>query len=316
MTRSRRWSFPRVAVARLCLLVIVVATVSMGMAGGAAAQAVTLAWQYRPGETLEYLQTVSSRSVTPMGDMEQKQSIRMSQEVLRVAPDGTADLRMTYTALRLETDGPMGRQEYDSERGDQPADAGMRMMARMVGTSFEATIASDGSVLSVAGLDEVVDRMVEAMAEDSPGAEAETRAMLDQMFGEDRFMAQLQQGVHALPSTPLEPGAEWSTDLELYLPFGVVRSDYTYRLEEVASRDGSRVAVISITGTMGPFELEEDSPMAGVMELSGGAVTGAVEFDVDRGLLVRTTATTVMELSTMGMTLQVETTHTMELLDD
>jgi hypothetical protein len=74
--------------------------------------------------------------------------------------------------------------------------------------------------------------------------------------------------------------------------------------------------VISITGTMGPFELEEDSPMAGVMELSGGAVTGAVEFDVDRGLLVRTTATTVMELSTMGMTLQVETTHTMELLDD
>ena len=100
------------------------------------------------------------------------------------------------------------------------------------------------------------------------------------------------------------------------LPFGTARSENTYRLRDVVSREGRRVAVIEVAGTTGPVELDTASPMAGMMELSGSQTTGTVEFDADRGVLLAMSMTSIMEATAMGTAMQVETTHRTELLEE
>ncbi len=301
----------RSATRSLASLLLVLGCVT---AHGVEAQEVKLAWQFRPGDTHVYLQTNSSRSETPVGDVTQAQTIRMRKDVLAVGPDGAADLRVTHEAFQMETDGPMGHQRYDSESGEPAPDLGTKILGQMVGTSFQVTMKPDGGIRQVSGMDEIFARLLAAYREDSPETDAEVEAMLEGMLDAEHAEAQMQQMIHALPSDPVAPGAEWSTEMVLHLPMGTALTEYTYRLEEVVVRDGRRVAVIGITGRMGPMQMA-DNPIAAMLEITGLDLTGTMEFAVDRGLVLRTSATTVMEAAVMGMTMRVEGTSGMDLVE-
>lgn len=280
------------------------------------AQEVQLRWQFQEGEELTYRQTQTSHTTGAMGDVTQTQETVMRQDILRVAGDGAADLRVTYEAIRTVQEGPMGRQEFDSRTDDEPDEPGAAIMARLVGTTFEMTMGPGGEIRAVSGLAEVLETMLEAAtAEAPPQAAGQVRDMLEGMFGEERMEAMMQQGMHVLPADAVAPGAEWSHDLELTLPIGIASSTYTYRLDDVVEEGGRTIAKLGLTGTLGAIEPPPDNPMAGMLEVSGGDISGTVDFDVDRGVMLRASTSTVMSMSTMGRDMEVESTQEMELVE-
>jgi hypothetical protein len=295
----------------LALLLAAVAPASI-----VAAQEVTLGWRFQPGDVHRYVQTQSTRMESPMGEITSTQTTRIRHEVVRVARDGAADLRVTQEALRVVQDGPMGRQEFDSEAGVEPDDPGMRFLSMLTGRSFEMTLAPDGEVRRVAGMDALVNDIMAPIMEQSPEMAEQIRDMLENMFDEERWRALMQQGIQTVPTGRVAPGAEWSWEFELDLAFGTSRANYAYRLEDVVARDGRRVARIGMSGSIGDIEIAADNPMAALMEVSAGAVTGTMEFDVDRGVLLRASSISTMTMSSMGTSMSVETTLATELLED
>jgi hypothetical protein len=281
------------------LLALLLAAVAP--ASTVAAQEVTLGWRFQPGDVHRYMQT---------------QTTRIRHDVVRVARDGAADLRVTQEALRVVQDGPMGRQEFDSENGVEPDDPGMRFLSMLTGRSFEMTLAPDGEVRRVAGMEVLVDDIMAPIMEQSPEMAEQIRDMLENMFDEERWRALMQQGIQTVPTGPVAPGAEWSWEFELDLAFGTSRANYAYRLEDVVVRDARRVARIGMSGSIGDIEIAADNPMAALMEVSAGAVTGTMEFDVDRGVLLRASSISTMTMSSMGTSMSVETTLATELLED
>jgi hypothetical protein len=304
----------RPAVPVLLLLLVVVA--AGAPAGTVAAQEVTLGWRFQPGDVHRYLQTQTTRMESPMGEITSTQTTRIRQEVVRVGRDGAADLRVTQEALRVVQDGPMGRQEFDSETDAEPDDPGMRFLSMLTGHSFEMTLAPDGEVRRVAGMEDLVDAIIAPILEQSPDRAEQFRDMLENMFDEERWRALMQQGIQTVPTGAVGPGAEWAWEFELDLAFGTSRANYAYRFQEVAVRDGRRVARINMSGTIGDIEIDADNPMAALMEVSAGDVTGTLEFDVDRGVLLRASSTSTMTMSSMGTSMSVETTLATELLED
>lgn len=323
MPGARHRSRPRRDQARTALVALLAAgALASGPAcapsSSASPGAVTLAWQFRPGDVHTYLMTQHSRTAIPMGDMMQTQTIRVRQEVLRVADDGTADVRVTYDAIRSVQDGPMGREEYDSEAVGEPTGPMERMLAMMVGASYEVTMAPDGEVLRVSGVEEFLQAMMDVARGEWPADAGEMQDAIESSFDAERLAAHMQQQVHVLPSAPVSPGDEWSAELTVHMPFGAVQAVYAYRLDDVVTRHGRRVALIAMTGSTGEMEVDPGNPMAAMleMEISAGDIDGTIEFDVDRGLLLGMSATTAMTVSAMGMAMPVETTSEMERIEE
>lgn len=111
-----------------------------------------------------------------------------------------------------------------------------------------------------------------------------------------------------------EASARHSSSLEF--PLGTLRSDADYTLEEVITEQGRRIARIGMRGTTGELEPNPDSPMAGTLDMSAGEITGEIDFDVDRGLVVRSNYMTSMDLSTGGQSMHMESTVEMTLVEE
>ena len=81
---------------------------------------------------------------------------------------------------------------------------------------------------------------------------------------------------------------------------GSMTTHMTFTLDRFEERGSATIAIISNLGTT-EMTTDQNSPMAGMMELGNAASIGTIEFDVDRGLLVKSTGSTTMEMTlTMG----------------
>lgn len=291
-----------------------VAWTAVSGAAPLAAQSVELRWKLEPGSVVVYRQAQETTSATPMGEITQSQSTVVRQEVLGVGPDGEADIRVTHESLSFEQDGPMGRQSWDSESDEDPADPAMAMAASLVGRSFEMTMAPDGRILRVAGMEDVLDEMLAGISDD-PAVAAQARGMMESMFGEEGLETMMQQSMQPLPHGSVAPGHEWDHTLSVRMPFGTISSEYRYVLREVTTEGGRQVAKIDLTGTMGSLDPDPSNPMAGMMEMSGGEMSGEITFDIDRGLLLRSSVSTAMTMSVMQQSMAMNSTQEMELVD-
>ena len=277
---------------------------------GTWAQEVELHWSFHPGQELVYEVTQVSDTETPNGVVTQTNTQIQRQHVLDVDADGTARIQVTTERMSMVMDSPMGRQEFDS---DDP-DAGnpeLAVLGGMVGMTFEMVLTSDGRVLEVSGLDQMVDLMVEDMAQENPAAAGQMREMLEGIFGEEAMESTMQQGVQPLPREPVSPGEGWDFSHVQPLGFGSVRTEARYTLREV---DGE-LAHIDVEGSIGDFQAEEGNPMGGMVNISGGSLSGELRFDLERGLLVESEVVTTIQMDAMGQGITTRTTQGMELVE-
>ena len=220
----------------------VVAVVSLTSVGP-----VDLRYRWTPGEALRYQvsQRTTANTVAPEEvpvTSLQASTATMRFDVERVREDGAVTLRSTLETLKVEmTESTEGntRRLLSFESGRPASDdqgRGARAIASLLGKSYTVLLAADGEVLSVSGMDKLLEEATADMLV--------LRPALNQIFGDQAMRAQLQQWLGLLGPSALELGESWTKRTEHGLPgVGRVRICTTLKLITV-SDNVARVRLI------------------------------------------------------------------------
>ncbi|HEX9699380.1 MAG TPA: DUF6263 family protein [Acidobacteriota bacterium] len=272
---------------------------------------VTLGWKLDPGVDLVYVQAISSETDMPqaMGTMTSEFEFTHRWTVADTpGADGESRVRLTFERLRATIRTPMGTMAVDSDDPAASSRPGLEGLAAIAGSSYVMVLGPNGEVRAIEGLDQVRQQL--AGATDNPMA----AALLSQGLSDEGIRNNWEQGLfRAFPADPVEPGSTWEHTANIQTPMpGAMDMSTTYTLESIEDRDGIIVAVISNVGTV---DIAPGAAMPAVMELGTMATTGTTEFDVNRGVLLRSQATTTMEMrmSMGGRELVIASTGTMTM---
>lgn len=133
------------------------------------------------------------------------------EEVVAVRRDGSATLRLTWDAARLELDGPeLGSVSYDSTRSGEPVSPFALGLDALMGESVRLEVSRDGAVVAQDDLAGFADRIATKLAL-PPGPEGDiARAAVRRHFGPD-VLAQLVSALTDVhPGRPVELGERWT----------------------------------------------------------------------------------------------------------
>jgi len=280
------------------------------------AQQVDLRWKYRTGEQLLYRVTLEQEATLPgQGSQSGTQVQTMRWSVDEVAQNGDATVTVTTERMQIDQVGPGGSIDYDSETMADSTSAQNAMFGAIVDMSNTLVITPGGTVKEVRGLEGMIDEMVAGL---SPEMEGTARQQFGQMFNEESIKNMMQQSIQSFPSEPVAPSATWETSYSMPVPsIGEITTTANFTLDDVVTREGRQIALISSTGTVSFGEAS--GQLAGMMEMDDATVASTVDFDVERGhILSGTTDTSMtMNLSTGGQSMIMETTNSavMELIE-
>jgi len=277
-------------------LVVTLAATLAAAPPGVSGQRATLQWKYEEGAELIYRQTVGSETEMPGQGLATTEMIyTLRWNVRDVADNGDATVQITTDRVQMSMEGPMGTMTIDSASDEEAAAPQMKIFAAMAGMSYTLTVGPNGKLRSLEGMEELRQRIRESMADEQMGAMLDQ--LLDQSFSDDAMKNMFQQGIQSFPEGEVGPGDTWDVSFEAPLPMiGSMTTHMTFTLERFEERGGATIAIISNLGTI-EMTADEDNPMAGMMQLGNAASIGTIEFDVDRGLLVKSTASTTMEMT-------------------
>lgn len=282
------------------------------------AQQVTLRWKHVAGSELVY-RIVNHQEITMSmmgGNTVSEQTQTMRWSVSEVAPNGDATITVTTEHVQVEMSGPTGNVSYDSRTDEAPTVPAAQMFAAMAGLSYTMVIGPQGTVKSVQGMDQLIDKMMGALP---PEAMALGQRMLGEMFSEESITNMMQQSIQIFPPEPVGPGDSWQHSFSMSNPMiGGVTMNLTFTVDGIEAQDGGTVAVISSTGDMVVGE-GAGGQFSGMIEMGDTEITSTMNFDVDRGLTLSSTTTSNMEMTISAagpqMTVGTVTTSTLELID-
>ena len=262
--------------------VLVLGALLAGAAAHAQAE-ITLRLNPELGAGYEVFTTMDTTTQQTMMGTESKtaQEVHSLQEMVfeQAEEEGAFDVVTTITAYTVDMledgTGLMGGEDGDASPMEAVADA-------MVGHAFNMTMLATGQVTSVSGMDEMVDRLFEAMGtEDVP---EEMMGMLrDGMkaeFGDDAMKQMMSQAFLSFPKEPIEVGDSWSMTMSL-----------------LGMRLASEMTLGSVEGGVATVASEiviepdpERDPSFGAFSMSyerlEGAGTGSYRIDVASGMLI------------------------------
>jgi predicted secreted protein len=198
---------------------------------------------------------------------DEKQSL--GQEMLQVwdvnvtalQKNGNMDIELTYKRVKIDQDFGGQRIEYDSDSPPEVLDQSMKSLAVMPGTVIRAEMTPDGKVVSVDGVDAMIDKMIEAMNITDSQEKRAVLADLRKQWGTDAMKQSLEQITSFYPARPVSPGSSWTSDFDLTsgVPMHIVS---TYNLQtRIGARDSidvsSQISSDSATSsvTMGPLSM-------------------------------------------------------------
>ena len=295
----------------------------------AAAQAqaqVTLQYRWKQGEALVYRTTMKTTTtmsgMQEMGDVsfEQTMTQRIRLLAAAVAPDGSVTLHQTTEAVRVEMGGPMGKASYDSDNpksgeADDETRALGRVFGGIVGTTLSITMAADGAVQRIDGVQKVIDKITQDNA-GSPMAPG-----LKSVLSPEAIRASLEQSFPRLPPQPAKPGETWTAQVALgTAAIGRIVGTQTFTLK---SADGP-IAAIAVALALTQESAPPIGPAGTTMKMGQGKGDGQIEFDVANGRIRKSTMSTDIPstMTTTGrdgrpatMKNSAKTSMTMELVE-
>lgn len=287
----------------------------------------TLRWRFEAGQEHVYRMSIVSETDMPGGQgtvvSEQVQTLRW--EVIDVSDAGDATVRMTTERVQMKMSSPMANLDVDSASQEPSTDPMAKVLTAMVGTSYTVVFGPGGEVKDVQGIDE----MRAAIRGTLP---PETATMLDQLLdstlSDESIRSMIQQGFQPFPEGSVGPGDSWEVSATMSLPMmGTMTTSMTLTFDHIERRNGSSIAVIHSIGTIATSPDQQaagpDASMtslAAMMEMGDAETIGTMEWDIDRGLLLKNTTSTTMEMtmsmSGRQMVLGIIVNMTLELVQD
>ncbi len=271
----------------------------LGLAGAAAAQAKELKLSWKPGDVLVY-ESVSA-STLDMGMMGRATNeMRTNEEiaVVSVDPQGQATVRCTVRRFRVKLEmGPMGSVSCDTDKPDDPTGAeelpfpgvaeGFKVLQRLKGLTFAATVSPRGEVSGVIEVNAFLDKVCGKL---ELGADAADE--IKKQYGNGRFASILSGLLRVYPEKPVKVGDSWTLPVsESVGILGEATGQGTCTLK-VLEKDRAEIEITA------PLTLEKREGAGGnpmlaqmieMMKLKEAKQTRTVVLDLARGGAVRKT---------------------------
>jgi len=296
----------------------------------AARQDTTLRYRWTQGDVLVYkttLKTSSTVSGMPgMGDasFDQTMTQRIRLLAAAVAPDGSVTLHQTTEAVSVEMGGPMGKVSYDSAdpqsaEKDEAAAALGKVFGGIVGSTISVTMAANGAILRIDGVQKVYDKIAQNLPQDRTGAPVARG--LKSVLSDEAVRASLEQSFPRMPPQAVKTGDTWTGQIALGSEVvGRIGGAQTFTLK---SLDGNR-ATIAVALTLKQESAPPIGPAGMTMKMGESKGDGQIEFDAAAGRIRKSTMKTEMPstMTTVGpdgrpaeMRNTTKTSMTMELVE-
>jgi hypothetical protein len=262
------------------------------LALGQVAQAqTTLKYQYKKGDTLQYVLTVAQKGATTGGGMDftggQKQSIDMTWRVESVDDKGNAKMGLKVDRAKLAAESSKESREVSSDAKEEPTDkiaksmyTTARVLTKLQGTF---TVSPRGEVENVSVPESVLKEMQAV-----PGADK-----LPPSSPEENLTAILRDNLFILPATSLASGANWKNPVKSRSPLGKISGEVVFTYEGSVERDGRRLEKFTVKPKL---KIETDPNADVVYTVKLYESVGVAYFDNVAGRLVEATNTLRVEV--------------------
>lgn len=260
--------------------------VLLGMLSSATAdEQITLELNLEPGQsiTVEMLtrqdidQTVQGQAL----NMDQTIGLTSLYEVLdRPSASGGYWMRMTYTHCRFKQTGQMGEIDFDSDRDEGEVPLMARGFSGLVGQSLVIEFKPDGEVVTVEGIEVMLEKMIDAMDLPEGPAKDAARQVMEEQFNPESLKQMMAMSAGVYPGKPVGLGDAWDDQQSLagMVPM-TVDSRYT-----LAGFD-DQTASLDVSGQISP-QLDAEAfkiDQAQMMTKMDGTQTGKVVLDRQTG---------------------------------
>lgn len=295
------------------LLGLLVLTVTAGSTG---AEAATLRWKFKPGETLRY--AMEQKTVTTLKVPGQQiqttlnQTIDLSWAVKGVAPNGVADVSWTIDRMRTQIESPLAAFAYDSKAEKVPegtiAAALVPTLKALVGAQFQFKVNPQGELSDV----KIPEQVVQALRDAGPATSGSSST-----FSEEGLKNMIIQSSLEVPGEDIAKGKTWSKQTKVPSPpIGTMTLDktFTYLGPDPGSANIEKIGLATKIGV----EPQPDSNVK--FEIDAQEAKGDFSFDNAAGRVVNSEVHEKMETTAtvMNQKIQqvVDTTTTMKLVPD
>jgi hypothetical protein len=255
---------------------------------------VDLLWKWQKGRDLVYRST--NRTVMQVGGdpIDQVMGYTYSMTATDVSESGEATIVVKYLAVLAKGVGRGGEFQYDSEKDKEPpAEGPAAIQARMVGQSFTMKMTPRGRVTEVKGYDQVLEAMMKGSGDEA----APMKMRLQKLFHNDIFKGMMQRMAPPLPEGKVGPGETWSDDFVVRMPM-LGGMKFAMKATLAGLKDGN--ATIEQDVQIGVAGDNGENPLAGLMEIKGGAVKATAVFSTGKGCYLSQKSALDMTIETGG----------------
>lgn len=186
------------------------------------------------------------------------------------------DIEVVYNRIFMKSSANGNVMAMDSDDQDSTK---QNPFIGLKGASFTMTMAADGSIKSLTGIDRMLNNMASKMSKDSATIQT-VKAALSKQFNSEGMKQTMESSLRIYPEKPVKVGESWTVDtkMQMTMPIETITK---YTLKEV--KDG--IAYLNINGTLvskGNFQA-----MGNEMETNlTGTNTGDAQLDIKTGLIL------------------------------
>ncbi len=248
----------------ICLVAVACLSSSCKSGGDAHTEGIELTLNFNPGDQYIYSTEVNQKiNAMGMTGITQKMLMEMVYE-LKATEGVNKKLNITYNHIEIKNESPMGNVSYDS-KNRTASKSGMEFMDSLIGKSFQLSIAPDGAIVAVEGLD----HMLQALT----GFDGASKSEIEKQFGDSSVKMMMQNSFDLYPGKKVRIGETWGKNSQMSFSGFNINVDNKYTLKSVENGI-ARITVRSIlslpaaqTAQQG-LNLQMEGLQEGVMEVA------------------------------------------------
>jgi Family of unknown function (DUF6263) len=257
-------------------------------ASGGASGPADLKIKWQSGKVYDMAMTLKQSMDLDVPNQPVHQELNLSQG-LHYSPLADSDSAGQKVELKFESQNiemTQNGQEvlnYDSTgttpvQPDSPAAPVAAAMHAMLGVPLDFTMAADGTVEKIDGLDTLSNRITAALPSQRQ------RLSLQQLFDADT-LKQYCSFSQVMPGHPVNVGDSWSSSHDINTQVGLMTVDATYTFKDWEQHDGHNCVHLLITGDI-KTKTTTASTIGAVVNIKKGILSGDAWFDPDLGMFV------------------------------
>jgi hypothetical protein len=256
--------------------------------GSAAAGPVDLTIKWQAGKQydmeMDLKQSLDINAPNRPVHQELKLTQGLQYSPLKDLDDGRHQLEMEFESQDFEfTQNGRKMMSYDTTQNapvetNSAAAPVAAVLRAMLGVSLDYTIAADGTVEKIDGINSLMNRITAALPNQRQ------RASLQQLFDQNT-LNQYGSFSQSLPGHPVNIGDSWSSTHDINNNIGVLTVNTTYTFKDWQQHDGHNCAHLLVTGDI-KTKTASAATMGAIVNVKKGTINGDAWFDPGQGMFV------------------------------